>query len=402
MRRYRRVRARARADRSDGQPVRARARAARWRGIGVRRRCAISIASRPATSTTMRCEWQARAALWAAIGDWLANIDRRDVRHAARRSRAGATGRRARPTQRRSEARATAVRVGADRRQLLLDHGRGAARINRWRRIRRSWSSTRCSSKQIEQLPALVRARELLPQRPARSRGPANGRTASRCCRRRRDRRPFISPRAGVGTTRRSPTATQQRVFNDYELLYPQPFDREVRTAAQLSEPAARADLQRDAPGKPVSRATRFPRPARAACCRCCRRPRVARRAHGSGRDRRPTICSIRTSTCPLGAAHLRELIDRFGGQTIVALAGYNAGPNAAARWLPPQSVDADVWIENIPYNETRTYVQRILWHNVVFTWLQDRRAAEGDTGWRDRAAGVRLSAGQNRSQAEA
>ena len=54
-----------------------------------------------------------------------------------------------------------------------------------------------------------------------------------------------------------------------------------------------------------------------------------------------------------------------------MALAGYNAGPNAAARWLPSQSIDPDIWIENIPYNETRSYVQRILWHTVVFKWLK-------------------------------
>ena len=73
----------------------------------------------------------------------------------------------------------------------------------------------------------------------------------------------------------------------------------------------------------------------------------------------------------PLGAANLRSLVDRFGGQTLVALAGYNAGPNAAARWMPTESLDPDIWIENIPYNETRNYVQRILWHNVVFSWLK-------------------------------
>ena len=39
------------------------------------------------------------------------------------------------------------------------------------------------------------------------------------------------------------------------------------------------------------------------------------------------------------------------------------------ARWLPDASRDGDVWIENIPYNETRDYVQRVLWHAVVYAW---------------------------------
>jgi soluble lytic murein transglycosylase len=78
-----------------------------------------------------------------------------------------------------------------------------------------------------------------------------------------------------------------------------------------------------------------------------------------------------------LGAAHLKELLDRFGGQLPLALAGYNAGPGAAQRWLPATSIDPDVWIENIPYNETRAYVQRILWHSVVFAWLRDGEAQD-------------------------
>jgi len=91
----------------------------------------------------------------------------------------------------------------------------------------------------------------------------------------------------------------------------------------------------------------------------------VARRWHLSapGRDGLfdPSIA------VPLGAAYLRELLDRYGEQLAVSLAAYNAGPAAIARWLPPQLMDADVWIENIPYNETRGYVQHILEHIVAF-----------------------------------
>jgi soluble lytic murein transglycosylase len=82
-----------------------------------------------------------------------------------------------------------------------------------------------------------------------------------------------------------------------------------------------------------------------------------------------------------LGAGQLKLLLDRFGGQLPVALAAYNAGPNAAQRWLPAGPMDPDIWIENIPYNETRGYVQRILWHSVVFAWLP-KGQAQDTSGW--------------------
>ena len=72
-----------------------------------------------------------------------------------------------------------------------------------------------------------------------------------------------------------------------------------------------------------------------------------------------------------LGAAYLRELIDKQGGSLVLALGAYNAGPNAVARWIPEAPKDADVWIENIPYTETRNYVQKILWHIAVFGWKE-------------------------------
>lgn len=72
----------------------------------------------------------------------------------------------------------------------------------------------------------------------------------------------------------------------------------------------------------------------------------------------------------PLGAAYLREMTDRFDGQFLLTLAAYNAGPNAVPRWLPPSPMDADVWVENVPYNETRGYLQRIIWHIAARGWM--------------------------------
>jgi soluble lytic murein transglycosylase len=72
-----------------------------------------------------------------------------------------------------------------------------------------------------------------------------------------------------------------------------------------------------------------------------------------------------------LGAAQLRELLDQYDGAIVLALAGYNAGTTPVARWRPAQPMDADVWIENIPYGETRDYVERILEHIVAYGWVR-------------------------------
>jgi soluble lytic murein transglycosylase len=79
----------------------------------------------------------------------------------------------------------------------------------------------------------------------------------------------------------------------------------------------------------------------------------------------------------PLGSEFLASLVQRFDGEHALAAAGYNAGPNAAKRWLPPAPLDLDVWVENIPFNETRAYVQRVAWHALVFDWLTDRKAQD-------------------------
>ncbi len=73
-----------------------------------------------------------------------------------------------------------------------------------------------------------------------------------------------------------------------------------------------------------------------------------------------------------LGARYVRELLDKYRGQLAPCLAAYNAGPMSVSRWLPSDPIDADVWIENIPYTETRGYIQHILEHVVAFAKMGD------------------------------
>jgi len=60
----------------------------------------------------------------------------------------------------------------------------------------------------------------------------------------------------------------------------------------------------------------------------------------------------------------------RFSGNQVLATAAYNAGPHRVALWLPEEDAeDARVWIENIPLNETRKYVKRVLSAQTIFHW---------------------------------
>ena len=75
-------------------------------------------------------------------------------------------------------------------------------------------------------------------------------------------------------------------------------------------------------------------------------------------------------SNIQLGTAYLGKMADRYGGNRVLATAAYNAGPQRVDRWLPLSGKqDARVWIENIPFNETRNYVRRVLTAETIFHW---------------------------------
>ena len=75
-------------------------------------------------------------------------------------------------------------------------------------------------------------------------------------------------------------------------------------------------------------------------------------------------------SNIRLGTSYLAQMSERYDGNQVLATAAYNAGPHRVDRWLPSDGmVDARVWIENIPFNETREYVKRVLAAQTIFHW---------------------------------
>jgi soluble lytic murein transglycosylase len=165
-------------------------------------------------------------------------------------------------------------------------------------------------------------------------------------------------------------TLAQSGEFDDLSLRYPQPYADSVERAAKLTQLSGdwifgvmrqESLFRRDAVSRADARGVMQMLPGTAAA--------VARRWNMAppGRDALfdPSVA------VPLGAAYLRELLDKYAGNLPLALAAYNAGPAAVERWLPPRPVEAAVWIENIPYNETRGYVQHIIEHIVAFAYVR-------------------------------
>lgn len=77
-----------------------------------------------------------------------------------------------------------------------------------------------------------------------------------------------------------------------------------------------------------------------------------------------------------LGTRYLAQQAERFQGSPWLASAAYNAGPTPVRRWLTErESLPADVFIETIPYRETREYVARVLAFSVIYDWRLNGKA---------------------------
>ena len=82
-----------------------------------------------------------------------------------------------------------------------------------------------------------------------------------------------------------------------------------------------------------------------------------------------------------IGTRYLKLVLDDFGGSMAMAAAAYNAGPSRPRRWREGPLLDAAIWAENIPFNETRDYVKKVLVNTTIYAQL----LGAGDTSLRAR-----------------
>lgn len=84
-----------------------------------------------------------------------------------------------------------------------------------------------------------------------------------------------------------------------------------------------------------------------------------------------------------LGAAHVRELLQRYKGQFILAVASYNASDSAIRGWLKTRfRGDALEFIEEIPYEETRVYVRLVMRNLIFYSLLKSKSASIEFPAW--------------------
>ncbi|WP_411971195.1 transglycosylase SLT domain-containing protein [Halomonas kalidii] len=79
-----------------------------------------------------------------------------------------------------------------------------------------------------------------------------------------------------------------------------------------------------------------------------------------------------------LGSTYIRDMLDRYRGNRLAATAAYNAGPGRVDRWLRDAPEEFDLFVESIPFRETRNYVQAVLAYRAIFESLANGGSSEG------------------------
>ncbi|MCK5888435.1 MAG: transglycosylase SLT domain-containing protein, partial [Methylococcales bacterium] len=71
------------------------------------------------------------------------------------------------------------------------------------------------------------------------------------------------------------------------------------------------------------------------------------------------------------GTFYYKQLLNQFNGHYALAAAAYNAGPHRVNHWLPEAGwLPADIWVETIPFNETRGYVAAVMTYSLIYQQL--------------------------------
>ena len=95
-------------------------------------------------------------------------------------------------------------------------------------------------------------------------------------------------------------------------------------------------------------------------------------------RDYSPEILDVPAINLHFGAGYLDARLRQFEGFWPAVLASYNAGPEAVTEWweFPERTLDPELWVDRIPYRETRDYVKKVLAQYAMYRRLYDNPRA--------------------------
>jgi soluble lytic murein transglycosylase len=74
-----------------------------------------------------------------------------------------------------------------------------------------------------------------------------------------------------------------------------------------------------------------------------------------------------------LGTKYLKLVLDQVG-HPILASTAYNAGPGRARRWRDSKPLEGAVYVETIPFSETRDYVKNVMANSVFYAAVLDNK----------------------------
>ncbi|HEX7668914.1 MAG TPA: transglycosylase SLT domain-containing protein, partial [Polyangiaceae bacterium] len=161
-----------------------------------------------------------------------------------------------------------------------------------------------------------------------------------------------------------------------WEIAFPRPYhEMVVREASQsgVPEPLVYAIMREESSFDPAAES-----PARAYGLMQLILPTARQFGKGLGLSLDAQVLKRPQVNVTLGCRVLAELTRSFSDNPLLAIPGYNAGAGRPKRWLKERpSVPFDVWVELVPYLETRRYTKRVLASRAAYTFLYAKPGAE-------------------------
>lgn len=171
-------------------------------------------------------------------------------------------------------------------------------------------------------------------------------------------------------------TAERTRVLHDFTLRYPSPYRdmmREVAAPLDLDEAWVYGLIRQESRFVTSARSTAgagglmqlMPSTAKW----------VAKRL--GLKDHHSVLVNSVDTNLSMGSYYLRQMLDSLDDNPVMATAGYNAGARRAAQWRATRPLEGAVYVESIPFPETRDYVRKVMSNTMYYARLF-RNSAHG------------------------